>query len=81
MALKRLKTMFGHKASVARAVISRVINGKQLQNDDMASLVDHYYSIKEWLITLSRLNYQSDLSSSNVICQAIASLPQRMQEK
>ena len=81
MAWKRLKYMFGQRASVARAVISKVTNGKQVSDDDMCGLVDFYYAIGDCLVTLTRLDYTSDLNSTNILCQAISRLPNRLQGK
>ena len=47
----------------------------------MDGIVEYYYSISECLITLARLNYYSDLSSTNVLYQAIAWLLTRIQKK
>ena len=64
LALQKIKQLFGQRAMVAQAVISKVTKGKVIQNDDFKGLSELLYSINDCLITLTQLNYESDLHSS-----------------
>ena len=79
--LKRLKFMFGQRSRIAQAALQRVTSGKTIGNDDQAGLVEYYYTISDCLITLKRLNYVSDLHSSDTLRQAVRRLPSRLHNK
>ena len=66
---------------VAQAVLSKVTKGKAVQNDDAKGLSDLVYSINDCLITLTQLNYESDLHSSETLRQAVQRLPSRLLSK
>ena len=80
-ALKRLKFLFGQRANVAHAHISKAVRGQQIRDDDIEGLVEFYYSIGDCLVTLNRMHYYSDLGSSDVLRQAIRRLPNRLRNK
>ena len=78
LALQKLKYLFGQRPMVAQAVLSKVTKGKAIQNDDMKGLSEFLYNISDCLITLTQLNYESDLHSSDTLRQAVQRLPQRL---
>ena len=73
--LKKLKYLFGQRPIVARAVLSKVTKGKPVKDQDTEGLAELYYSISDCLVTLSQLNYVSDLYSSDTLHQAVQRLP------
>ena len=73
--LKKLKYLFGQRSTVARAVLTKVTKGKPVGNRDTEGLSELYYSICDCLITLSQLNYVSDLYSSDTLYQTVQRLP------
>ena len=54
--LKKLKSLFGRRSDVARALLERVTKGKAVQNDDVKGLTELSYSINDCLTTLKQLN-------------------------
>ena len=78
-ALKRLKFMFGQRASIAHAHLANVTKGKAITN--MKSLTEFFYDISDCLSNLQRLCYQADLGSTDVLRQAVARLPNRLKGK
>ena len=75
MSLQKLKYLFGQRSTVARAVLTKVTKGKPVGNRDTEGLSELYYSICDCLITLSQLNYVSDLYSSDTLYQTVQRLP------
>ena len=73
--LKRLKYMFGQKLLVAQAVIASVTRGKQLKDYDSRALSEFYYSVSKCRNILSKMNYHSELNSSDVLRRVIRRLP------
>ena len=81
MALKRIKYMFGQRSRIAEAVISKVVNYKPINNRDQDSLTEFYYTLSDCLVTLRKLNYVSDLYSTDILRQACTKLPQYLLHK
>ena len=81
MALKTLKHHFGQRSSVARATLRRITKGKMIGNDDVKELSELYYQVSECLVTLSQLNYASDLYSSDTLSQVKDRLPANLKLK
>ena len=81
LALKKIKYLFGQRPMVAQAVLTKVTKGKAIQNDDVKGLSDLLYSLNDCLITLTQLNYESDLHSSDTLRQAVQRLPPRLLSK
>ena len=81
LALKRLKYMFGQKSVIAKATLTKITQGKQLESDDRAGLEEFYYSISDCLVTLRQLNYASDVYSSDTLRLAAKRLPTRLHYK
>ena len=79
--LKRLKFLFGQKDKIAQAVLMKVTQGKEIQDNDDEGLSELYYSISDCLVTLKQLNYASDMYSSDTLRQVVLRLPLRMQNK
>ena len=81
MALKRIKYMFGQRSRIAEAVITKVINYKPIANKDQNALTEFYYTLSDCLVTLRKLNYVSDLFSTDILRQACRKLPQYLLHK
>ena len=81
MALKRIKYMFGQRSRIAEAVITKVINYKPIANRDQNALTEFYYTLSDCLVTLRKLNYVSDLFSTDILRQACRKLPQYLLHK
>ena len=81
MSLQTLKHLFGRRSTISRAVLQKVVKGKQIGSDDVKALSAFYYSINECLVTLKQLNHISDLHSSETLQQAIQRLPIYLQHK
>ena len=79
--LKKLKFLFGQRSAIARAVLLKVTRGKNVQDNDAVGLSNFYYSVSECITTLSKLNYASDLYSTDTLLQAVKRLPQRLINK
>ena len=78
MSLKRLKYMFGNHALVAQTTIRKLTKGKQIGDNDTAGLTDFYYNLSQCLNTLQKMQYHSDIQSTDVLRQALKRLPQRI---
>ena len=76
--LKRLKRLFGQRPKVARALLANVVKGKSISDDDIKGLWDFYYAMSDCLVALKRLNYHSDLYSSDTLAQAVERLPHKL---
>ena len=74
-ALKKIKYLFGQRATVARAIISKVIKGKPVGNHDSKGLSQLYYDVCNCLVTLKQLNYAADLYSTDTLAQAVKRVP------
>ena len=81
LALKKIKYLFGQRPMVAQAVLSKVTKGKSIQDGDVRGLSDLLYSINDCLITMTQLNYEHDLHSSDTLRQAVQRLPQWLLRK
>ena len=81
MALKRIKFMFGQRSRIAEAVITKVINYKPIANRDLNALTEFYYTLSDCLVTLRKLNYKSDLYSTDILRQAFRKLTQYLLHK
>ena len=73
--------MFGQKSVIAKATLTSVTRGKQIESDDRAGLEEFYYSISDCLVTLRQLNYASDVFSSDTLRSAAKRLPNRLHYK
>ena len=71
LSLKRLK------CTLAQVHLAKITRGKQISKDDNKGLLEFYYTISDCLITLHQLNYESDINSTDVLCQAIRRLPSK----
>ena len=67
MALKRIKYMFGPRSRIAKAVITKVVNHKPIVNRGQNALTEFYYILSDCLVTLRKLNYGSDLYSTDIL--------------
>ena len=81
MGLKRIKYMFGQRSRIAEAVITKVVGYKPINNKDQAGLTEFYYTLSDCLVTLRKLNYASDLYSTDILRQACKKLPQYLLHK
>ena len=75
LSLKRLKYMFGNRTLVAQATIRKLVTGKQIAEGDTKGLTNYYYSLSTCLNTLSKMHYDADIHSTDVLRQALARLP------
>ena len=71
MALKRLKYMFGLKPQICQAYKQKMTRRKQIGNDDNKTLMEYYYTISDYIVTLGQLNYTYALFSSDILWQVI----------
>ena len=81
MALKRIKYMFGQRSRISEAVITKVVNHKPIANRDQNALTEFYYTLSDCLVTLRKLNYASDLYSTDILRQTCRKLPQFLLHK
>ena len=81
LSLKRLKYNLGQRSRIAQAHLAKITRGKQISKDDDKDLIELYYTISDCLITLHQLNYESDINSTDVLCQAIRRLPSKFYER
>ena len=79
--LQRLKFLFGQKTKVAQATLRLVTQGEPIPRDDIAGLVEFYYTISDCLITLGLLNYVADLYSTETLRLAVKRLPSGLVRK
>ena len=79
--LKRLKFLFGQKGKIAQATIMNITQGKDVPDHNASALSDLYYSVSNCLVTLTQLNYASDVYSSHTLRQVVLRLPRRLQDK
>ena len=79
--LKKIKYLFGQRATVARAILNRVTKGKIVANNDVKALSRFYYDVCSCLITLKQLNYAADLYSADTLAQAVKRLPHSLSIK
>ena len=79
MSLKKLKFLCGQRSAIALCVLFKVTRGKNVQDND--ALTDFYYSVSDCITTLGKLNYSSDLYSTDTLLQAVKRLPQRLINK
>ena len=63
--------MFGQRVAVAQAILNKVTKGKVIASNDIDGLNRFYYVISDCLHTLQRMQYHSDLYSSDVLRQAV----------
>ena len=77
LSLKRLKCSFGQRSRIAQAHLAKITRGKKIGKDDDKGLLEFNYTICDCLITLHQLNYESDVNSTDVLCQAIRRLPSK----
>ncbi|XP_074651618.1 uncharacterized protein LOC141906273 [Tubulanus polymorphus] len=73
--LKELKFVFGHRVHVARAHIDSITNGPVVNPNDSISLRNFYIPVRDCLITLNRMNYTSEISSSDLLQKTVKRLP------
>ncbi len=79
--LKRLKFLFGQRGKIAQATIMNVTQGKEVPDYNVDALSELYYSVSDCLVTLTQLNYASDVYSSDTLRQVVSRLPRRLQYK
>ena len=79
--LKRLKFLFGQKGKIAQATIRNITEGKEVPDNNAEALSELYYSISDCLVTLTQLNYVSDVYSSHTLREVVLRLPRRLQDK
>ena len=80
-ALQRLKFLFGQRGKIAQATISKVTQGKDVPDFNEEALSELYFCVSDCLVTLTQLNYFSDVYSSETLRQVVSRLPRRMQCK
>ena len=78
MSLKKLKYLFGQRPRIAQAVLDKVTKGKAILNGDVKELTELSYSINDCMVSLSQLNYEADLRSSDTLRQVVRRLPPNM---
>ena len=81
LSLKKIKFLFGQRQAIARSVLTSITKGKPLQDDDPQALSHFYYDVSECITTLRKLNYASDLFSTETLLQAVKRLPRRLINK
>ncbi|XP_066913979.1 uncharacterized protein [Clytia hemisphaerica] len=81
LALRRIKYMFGQRSRIAESVITKIVDYKPIGNRDQTSLTEFYYTLSDCLVTLRKLNYVSDLYSTDILRQACTKLPQYLLHK
>jgi hypothetical protein len=74
-ALKELKRTFGHRNKVARAYLDQVTNGPALASNSVQALRNFFVNVRDCIITLSKLNYTTDLNGTDVLVRAAKRLP------
>ena len=62
---------FGEKSRIAEAHLTKVTKDKQTANGDDKGLIEFYYSLSDYIITLRQLNYESEIYSTDTLCQTI----------
>ena len=72
---------FGQKASIVIGHVNRVTNGPVIKDNDILTLSDLYYEITDCNNVLTRLNYTSELYSSNLLGRVIERLSPKMRQK
>ena len=75
VALKWLKRRFGHPVVVARAVIEKVTNGDRIPFGNRFALSQFHNKLRNCTFTLERMNFLSDLFSSDNLRMAITRPP------
>ncbi|XP_066919295.1 uncharacterized protein [Clytia hemisphaerica] len=73
--------MFGQRSRIAESVITKIVDYKPIGNRDQTSLTEFYYTLSDCLVTLRKLNYVSDLYSTDILRQACTKLPQYLLHK
>ena len=75
VALKWLKKRFGHPVVVAQAVIEKVTKGDKIPFGNRFALCQFHNELRNCIFTLDRMNFLSDLFSSDNLRMAITQLP------
>ena len=73
--LKRLKCIFGLKFRIVKHIISKLTWEIPVLNDDDKELLVNCYTKNDCVVTIKQLNYVNDLHSTDVLRQAIRTLP------
>ena len=81
LALQKVKYLFGQRPMVAQAVLSKVTKGKAIQDGDVRGLSDLLYSINDCLITMTQLNHEHELHSSDTLRQTVQRVPSQLLSK
>ena len=80
-ALRRLKLMFGRKANIVIGYLNQITMGASVEDDDLQTLSDFYYSLSDCNNALIRLNHTSELYSSNLLGRVLTRLPLNLKRK
>ena len=81
LALKRLKLMFARRSHIVHAHIDKVLGGTKIEDIDSDGLTTLYYSINDFIVTLLRLDLQSELHASILLKRIVQRLPTKLQFK
>ena len=81
LSLKRLKYTLGQRSRLLKAHLAKVTRGEQISKDDDTGLLEFYYIINDFLINFYQMNYESDINSTDVLCQTIRRLPSKFYER
>ncbi|XP_064637875.1 uncharacterized protein LOC135494055 [Lineus longissimus] len=66
-ALKELKRAFGHRNQVARAYLYLITTGNTIPSRNSIALRQFFVDIRDCIITLTQLNYTSDMQGSDLL--------------
>ena len=77
-ALKMLKEQFGSRSVIARASIDRLVKGPKLAASNRQGLRDLSLDMVNCLATLKRIDFESDMNSTESLRQLVRRLPDHM---
>ena len=76
-----LHDTYGRKNVIARTYVKRLLEGPNIRHDDSKALTNFAREIEECLVTLTHLNYFSDLNSFENIARIVRRLPSSLQTR
>ena len=78
--LKRLKLLFGQRATIVHAHMEHIMQ-LHVKDSDTETLSVFYYSLNDCVMSLQRLNFNSDIYSTHLLGLLVQRLPIRLRRK
>ena len=79
--LKRLKLLFGQKSSIVHAHVDTFLRHQTVEDSDTNGLTTFYYKLTDSITSLLRLDYLSEIYSSDLLGRIVRKLPPYLRTK